>query len=212
MKVKKPNKKKEQGAETKQRLYESAEQLFGKYNYTDVSVEAITEAAGVTKGTFYVHFDSKDELYVSIFADYATRIDTDYKSFLNDLPCDMPISDMILALIEKIADVLIGTVGYGKMKTFYTLQLTKTVSTENVNGYNRELYAMFRDLLDRGIQRGEFKTSLPLETLARHFVMAIRGLTYEWCIRYPDFELKEQALTHFQILLEGIKPDVAPQA
>ena len=208
MRVKKTNKKKEQGAETKQRLYESAEQLFSQYNYTDVSVEAITEAAGVTKGTFYVHFDSKDELYVSIFADYAARIDMDYKAFLDDLPSDMPTSDMLLALIEKIADVLIGTVGYGKMKTFYTLQLTKTVSTDAVNGYNRELYAMFSDLLNKGIQRGEFKISLPLEALARHFVMAIRGITYEWCIRYPDFELKEQALAHFKLLIEGIKPNL----
>jgi hypothetical protein len=36
-------------------------------------------------------------------------------------------------------------------------------------------------------------------------MMAIRGITYEWCIRYPDFDYKEEALRHFEILLAGIR-------
>ena len=204
MKAEKHNKKKEQGAETKKRLYEIAEQLFIKYNYTDVSVEAITEAAGVTKGTFYVHYDSKDELYVSIFADYASRIDADYRIYYENLPSEMSASDVLLALVWKIVDVIVGTVGYDKMKTFYTLQLTRVVNTESVNGYDRELYIIFNNLLSRGIQRGEFKTSQPLETLTKQIVMAMRGLTYEWCIRYPDFNFKEEVLQYFKLLLNGI--------
>ena len=205
MKAEKHNKKKEQGAETKKRLYESAEKLFIKYNYADVSVEAITEAAGVTKGTFYVHYDSKDELYISLFTDYAARIDTEYKAFFENLQSDISASDALLALVEKIVDVNVGAVGYDKMKTFYVLQLSRAVSTESVNGSNRELYTIFEDLLNRGMQQGEFKKSLSLETLTRQVVMAIRGLTYEWCIRYPDFNFKEEVLLYFKLLLNGIK-------
>ncbi|SDN97512.1 TetR/AcrR family transcriptional regulator [Acetanaerobacterium elongatum] len=205
MKTEKHNKKKEQGAETKKRLYESAEQLFIKYNYTDVSVEAITEAAGVTKGTFYVHYDSKDELYISLFADYASRMDAEYKAFFKNLPSDMSASDVLLAVVEKIVDVNICTVGYDRMKTFYTLQLTRVVSTESVNGSDRELYTIIEELLDRGIKRGEFKKSLSSHTLTKQVVMAIRGLTYEWCIRYPDFNFKEEILQYFKLLLDGIR-------
>ena len=74
-----------------------------------------------------------------------------------------------------------------------------------VKGYNRKLYQMFADVLGRGIERGEFNANIPLETITKHFVMAIRGLSYEWCIRYPDFDLKEEALAHFRILLNGIR-------
>jgi hypothetical protein len=35
----------------------------------------------------------------------------------------------------------------------------------------------------------------------------MRGLTYEWCMRYPDFDLKSQAITHFEVLLMGIKSE-----
>lgn len=75
---------------------------------------------------------------------------------------------------------------------------------EAVKGYSREMYQLFTDVLRLGIESGEFHTELPLDTLTKHFVMAIRGLSYEWCLRYPDFDLKEQALAHFKLLLDGI--------
>ncbi|MEA4932329.1 MAG: hypothetical protein VB071_01865 [Lawsonibacter sp.] len=76
---------------------------------------------------------------------------------------------------------------------------------ESVTGYERRIYTFFQKVLERGIQQGEFNTALSPEALSRHFVMAIRGLTYEWCIRYPDFDFKQEALTHFRLLLEGIQ-------
>ncbi len=209
MKTEKPNRKKIQGAETKKRLYESAEKLFSNNKFAAVSVESIAEAAGVTKGTFYVHFDSKDELYLSVFNDFVSQLDMDYRAFIDALPADMPASDVLLALIGRITDVLVGSIGYENMKNLYTVQLTRDVDTAGVNGYNRDLYKLFSDVLDRGIQRGEFQSSLPLEDLARHFVLAVRGLTYEWCIRYPDFDLREQAVAHFKILLTGIAKGLA---
>jgi len=209
MKTEKPNRKKIQGAETKKRLYESAEKLFSNNKFAAVSVESIAEAAGVTKGTFYVHFDSKDELYLSVFNDFVSQLDMDYRAFIDALPADMPASDVLLALIGRITDVLVGSIGYENMKNLYTVQLTRDVDTAGVNGYNRDLYKLFSDVLDRGIQRGEFQSSLPLEDLARHFVLAVRGLTYEWCIRYPDFDLREQAVAHYKILLTGIAKGLA---
>jgi AcrR family transcriptional regulator len=204
MREKKPNKKKEQGAETKKKLYESAEKLFAKYDFAAVSVEDITDAAGITKGAFYVHFESKDALIAVLIADYAARADTDYKAFLDSIPPDMPSSAVLLSLVEKIADVLAGTIGYENMRKVYQMLLAGTVDMEGVKGYGRELYQLFYSILDRGVQRGEFKPVLPLEILSRHLVMAVRGISYEWCIRYPDFDLKEQAVEHFQLLAEGI--------
>jgi len=204
MKKEKVNRKK-QAVETKRKLYESAGQLFEKYNFDDVSVDAIVEAAGLSKGTFFVHFESKDALIASYLSDYVTGIDADYKTHLDSLPVGTRASDMLLSLIAKIADVLTGTIGYNRMGLVYKIQLTRSVNMEVVKGYNRELYEMFANVLDRGIERGEFSTDLPLDTLTKHFVMAIRGLIYEWCIRYPDLDLKEQALAHFQILLNGIR-------
>lgn len=200
----KSNIRRKQAADTKKRLYDSAQALFNDYDFADVSVDSIIKAAGVSKGTFYVHFDSKDALLASLLSDYVNSVDMNYKNHIRSLPPDMKMYSVLLALIEKIADMLINTIGYNNMNAVYKAQLTRTIDTEAIKGYGRELYKMFSDVIGRGIQQGEFKTQLPLETISKHFVMAIRGLTYEWCIRYPDFDLKEEALTHFKILLAGI--------
>ena len=173
------NRTKEQGAETKKRLFECAEKLFQQYDYKDVSVEAVTKAAGVTKGTFYVHFDSKDALYIALFSTYVEHLDLDYTAFLDSLPPDLPAADTLMAFVGEIIDLMVDKVGYDNLRTVYKLQLTNALDMHTITGYSREI-------------------------LTKHFVMEIRGLTYEWCIRYPDFNLKEQVLAHFRLLLYGI--------
>lgn len=202
------NRRKEQAAETRKKLFESAVKLFNKYDFADVSVDTIVETAGVSKGTFYVHFESKDSLIASIISDYVRNLDLDYKAYLDSL-AHMPASDMLLALVGKIADILIGKIGYDNMKIVYTLQLTRSVNTEDIKGYNRALYKIISDVLGKGMEQEEFITGIPLDILTKHFVMAIRGLTYEWCIRHPEFDLKKEALMHFKMLLTGIKHEVS---
>ncbi len=51
-------------------LFRSAEKLFEKYGYRKVSVDEIVKKAGVAKGTFYLYFKNKDELYRRIIENY----------------------------------------------------------------------------------------------------------------------------------------------
>lgn len=207
-KVKKADKEvKTKGEKTRRKLFDCAAQLFNQYTFDEVTVDKIVETAGVAKGTFYIYFESKDALIAACMADYVKRVDTDYRAVLESYPPDASSSEVLLELISKIADTLTDTIGYTIMRTVYNMQLTTAIDMNVVKSYNRELYQIFADLLERGLQRGEFNTSLPLEVLTRHFVMAIRGLSYEWCIRHPDFDLKQEALTHFQLLLSGIEAD-----
>jgi AcrR family transcriptional regulator len=204
MREKKIDKRKAQGAETKKKLYDIGERLFSERNFSDVNVEDITDEAGITKGAFYVHFESKDALIAILIADHAVKADANYKSFLESLPDDMPSSLVLLALAGKIADTLANTFGCKNMAKIYQMLLSETAGTEAVKGYGRELYALVYSILEKGLHRGEFTSSLQLEALSRHFVMAIRGVSYEWCVRYPDFDLREQTIEHVRILLEGI--------
>jgi AcrR family transcriptional regulator len=48
---------------TRLRIFDAAEEIFGKSGYHDASIVDITRAAGVAPGTFYVHFASKVELF-----------------------------------------------------------------------------------------------------------------------------------------------------
>lgn len=205
--MKKPEKarKKEKGEKTKQKLFASASMLFNKLDFKDVTVDRIVREAGVAKGTFYIYFESKDALIAAFISDYVDKVDMDYRTVLSSTPPDTPSSQILLGLIEKISDTLAEGVGCTSMRTVYKLLMTDNIGISAVKAYERDLYQIFAEVLERGMERGEFRSPLPANELIKHLVIAMRGLSYEWCIRYPDFDLKEQALKHFQILLDGIK-------
>ena len=52
----------ERNAWTKQKLFEAATKMVGKHGYAEASVARITEVAGVAQGTFYNHFENRQEL------------------------------------------------------------------------------------------------------------------------------------------------------
>jgi len=52
----------ERNAWTKQKIFEAATKVVGKYGYAEASVARITEQAGVAQGTFYNHFENRQEL------------------------------------------------------------------------------------------------------------------------------------------------------
>ncbi|GBF32093.1 transcriptional regulator, TetR family [Desulfocucumis palustris] len=201
----KPNNRKKQAIETKKKIYESAEQLFGKYGFDNVSVDSIVEIAGVSKGAFYVHFNSKDSLIAELIADYVDKLDFDYKSYFESFPDSTTASDILISLAGKIADIIAFTIGYDHIKIIYKANITKTINTDAALDYNRELYKIFSNIISRGIEQGEFKTDIAVDTITRHCIISLRGITYEWCIRYPEFNLKDYVQEHFEMLLTGIK-------
>ncbi|HTR91422.1 MAG TPA: TetR/AcrR family transcriptional regulator [Trebonia sp.] len=64
----------EKGARTRRRLLEAAEQVFADLGYHDASIVKITEAAGVSQGTFYLYFGGKQEIFDVLVEDLNTRL------------------------------------------------------------------------------------------------------------------------------------------
>ncbi|MDA9468959.1 TetR/AcrR family transcriptional regulator [Bradyrhizobium sp. CCBAU 53415] len=52
----------ERNAWTKQKIFDAATKVVGKHGYAEASVARITEQAGVAQGTFYNHFENRQEL------------------------------------------------------------------------------------------------------------------------------------------------------
>ncbi|WP_267222010.1 TetR/AcrR family transcriptional regulator [Dyella silvae] len=57
---------------TRARIVESARRLFNHHGFEKVTIDQIMTAAGLTRGAFYHHFDSKDELYAASVASFIT--------------------------------------------------------------------------------------------------------------------------------------------
>jgi len=62
----KPGLRQQRADETRARLFEAAVELFRRDGYHNTSVERIAAKAGVAKGTFFVHFPSKDAVITAL--------------------------------------------------------------------------------------------------------------------------------------------------
>jgi AcrR family transcriptional regulator len=62
------------GLDTRRRLLDSAERVFGDLGYHDASVVKVAEAAGVAAGTFYLYFDSKKAIFDELVVDLNRRV------------------------------------------------------------------------------------------------------------------------------------------
>ncbi|MBU1445920.1 TetR/AcrR family transcriptional regulator [Patescibacteria group bacterium] len=51
-------------------ILQAAEKLFSKYGYKKVSVDEIVKTTNIAKGTFYLYFQHKDDLYNKIINEY----------------------------------------------------------------------------------------------------------------------------------------------
>lgn len=62
----------EHALQTRARVIESARRLFNRHGFEQVTIDQIMAAAGLTRGAFYHHFRSKDELYAAAVASFVT--------------------------------------------------------------------------------------------------------------------------------------------
>jgi AcrR family transcriptional regulator len=61
---------------TTRHLRATARELFAREGYSATSLDAIVEACGVTKGAFYHHFKSKEEIFEAVFVEEQRQIAT----------------------------------------------------------------------------------------------------------------------------------------
>jgi AcrR family transcriptional regulator len=90
-------------AQRERQLLDVALELLLTDENVDLTVEKVTAAAGVAKGTFYLYFNSKDHLLVRLWADYLEGFLATVANLLADVMPEQP--DWVYAidvLVEQI--------------------------------------------------------------------------------------------------------------
>jgi len=62
------------GLDTRRRLLDAAERVFGELGYHEASVVKVAEEAGVAAGTYYLYFDSKKAIFDELVRDLNRRV------------------------------------------------------------------------------------------------------------------------------------------
>jgi AcrR family transcriptional regulator len=81
-------------------LVRSAADLFDRNGFSGATLEDVSRAAGVTKGAFYFHFSSKDELAGAIQAEARALL---RKAVYRVLDTDRPVLQSLVDLTHELA-------------------------------------------------------------------------------------------------------------
>lgn len=89
---------------TRERIVSSAVDLFATQGYDATSVAQVIERAGLTKGGFYHHFASKDDLLYEVYGDLIARQLEQMDAILaRRLPAAETLRALIVDLVESTA-------------------------------------------------------------------------------------------------------------
>lgn len=69
----------------KQLIMEKALKLFSENGFETTSIQQITEKCGISKGAFYLSFESKEELFVALIEHFFGEIVTDIELAVSDV-------------------------------------------------------------------------------------------------------------------------------
>jgi AcrR family transcriptional regulator len=89
----------------RQRLFSAAARVFARSGYADASAEAIAREAGMSKATFYEHFDNKEDCIVALF-DAAIGVLTDAMTRAGEAHVSSDPSTRVHATVRAFLQVL----------------------------------------------------------------------------------------------------------
>ena len=189
-----PGRRERRAAETKIRLFRCALALFAERGLPNVTVEDITEAADVGKGTFFNYFDTKDhvlgvmaEIQIGKIREAGARGATGRQS--------------IYATLRKLAQQLAVEPGRSPelaralLSSFLgSVSVREIVKRTMLDGRN-----VVGELIAVGQQLGEVRQGLKKEKAAMQFLQAVMGTVLIWSLHEkPALSgLIEDSFQHF---------------
>ena len=188
-----------QAEQTKQRIFETALELFRKKGFDQVSVDEIVKKSNSSKGAFYGHFDSK----YGIFLEKFKEIDQFYESFVQTIADELPLKEKIVKLFQGQMNYLEHELGKDVMRTVYTSGLMESENNYFANT-ERSIYKILIRFIDQSIESGELLEEADAEKIAMLISRCMRGNLYDWIAFGKDFNLQEESKQFIDIFMEGV--------
>src|SRR4051812_24229166 len=174
-----------QALESRRRLIGAASRLFAERGYRDASVQAIGEAAGVSRGSIFWHFGSKEGLLLAVVEQAFARWETETL---------VPnVGDAVgLEAIRRGLDAhraFVESEGDGAQRLFFVLFFEALGPRPELLGRFVELHAHLRELAADWLRAGpDVRDDIDPEGAATMLVGALGGVAYQR-LAHPGLDL-----------------------
>lgn len=163
--------------ETRKKLLHTALHLFAERGLSETTVEAITEAADVGKGTFFNYFSNKEEVLAALAQSH-------FSELVDALAHSWKAKQSVFQALRSFSDG-VGE-GFGQSPNLVRSLVAALASSESLRrlmvshvAHARELLA---ELIWLGQQRGEVRLEREPNELALNFQQSLLGALLLWSV------------------------------
>ena len=142
------------GEETRKLIKKCACGLFASKGFKQVTMKDICEAASLSRGGLYCHYESTQEIFKEIINDFMRRQED---TFSEKIGQNIPAKEILNEVLEKYkAEMLDGQASLS-LAIYEYFSIADVSETENeLNTQYLAYFKAWKNLLDYGIQTGEF--------------------------------------------------------
>lgn len=188
----------ENNRRTKAAIVDNALRLFNERGYDEVTVEEITRAAGVAKGTFYSYFAVKSDIIVEEF----WKIDRYYAEYASrNLRRYAGAEEKLRAFTRAQMRYVRDEVGNDSLKVLYVNQTIQRGGDKVIVNPDRQWYRIVSGVIAQGQETGVFRADVDAATLAYDFNRSMRSVFLDWCITDAAFDLVREGLAYLDTWL-----------
>lgn len=180
--------RKERAKLTKSKIFTTSIELISENGYDNVSVDQICKKAGIAKGTFYVHYKSKEDIIrESYYLDMGDYVLNRYDEYIN-LNLNLSILDKIKYFLNLELEFT-KYIGYEMTCLAYVTNLSECIPGPSKH-FDRRLFSnKLKDLISEGYEKKEFKSNLSKDDIFLFLESSIRGLMASWCFSNSSFDI-----------------------
>ena len=181
-------------AETRLRLFRCALQLFAERGFSSVTVEEITEAADVGKGTFFNYFAGKDHV-LGVMAE--VQLGKVREAMVETRRGRSSIHSVLHRLVRRLAEEPGRSPSLARafISSFLASEGVRTIIERNM----RLGRGMIAEVVAAGQQRGEIDPRMKKEKVALQLLQTCMGTVLLWSLEgAPTLQSRiEDSFQHF---------------
>lgn len=180
-----PRKPAHEQFDTLQILRDRAFELFGRHGYEGVSISAIAEAAQLSKGAMYWHFDGKEALFLGCLRRLHAIFDGHVLQAMRSQPdAMMAIVAMFEGLEQLLRDPRVenGIAGYWLIPS--TPETTHLVAEQHA--FEAAAQDVIRAVLVAGAQQGSFDLGEDIDDMAAAMITLLEAAILPLRHKPPD--------------------------
>lgn len=183
--------------ETKERIFQAAKTILQKSGYENLSIKNICEEAGVSNGSFYHHFKTKDDL-LSYYIEEQPTINPE----LLDTPSGKEAAKVAIVEVYLNYAAYCKELGVDFVAGYYTPRnqaLNPDIRTERPYPI-----VTVQQYLEKAVEAGAIQLKLTISEVVTDIRMLVIGNAFEWALRNGNVDFEENIRRSISHYLDGV--------